>query len=65
MSEPMTWYTSEEMRHWLRRNNYCEEIANELCDQYAENLQRAFNKGREIGAREALAEPPPKAEVKT
>ena len=48
-----TWYTAEEMRHYLRVQRYSEEIADELSANYAKNLQQAFNKGYQIGAREA------------
>lgn len=32
---------------------YSEEIADELSADYAKNLQQAFNKGYQIGARES------------
>ncbi len=48
-----TWYTAEEMRHYLRLQRYSEEIADELSANYAKNLQQAFNKGYQLGAREA------------
>jgi hypothetical protein len=48
---PPQWYTPEEMRHYLFRHKYSAEIANELSVDYAMNLQRAFNKGFEMGQR--------------
>lgn len=52
-SRAPTWYTAEEMRHYLRAQRYSEEIADELSANYAKNLQQAFNKGYQIGARTA------------
>lgn len=45
------WYSAEEMLHYLQRQKYSDEIADELSVKYAENLQRAFNKGFELGLR--------------
>lgn len=48
-----TWYTEDEMRRYLAHNNYSVEIADELAKQYANNLQKAFEKGYDIGKRRA------------
>jgi len=40
-----SWYSAEEMRRYFKTNKYSDEIANELCDQYADNLQKAYEKG--------------------
>lgn len=52
------WYTAHELWHWLRRHNYVPEIADELSEEYAVNLQRAFNKGYELGQRESKIHKP-------
>jgi hypothetical protein len=49
------WYSPEEIRHHLIRSRYAPEIADELCVDYAANLQAAFMKGLEIGKRESVA----------
>jgi hypothetical protein len=41
------WYTKEDLYNDLRRNNYSEEIAEELSQKYADDLQHAFTKGWE------------------
>lgn len=46
---PIIWYTENEMRQWLIRNNYSEQIAIELSKKWADDLQGAFNKGYEKG----------------
>jgi len=48
-----TWYTENELRYYLSRNHYAKEIEDELAKNYAFNLQKAFEKGYEIGRREA------------
>jgi hypothetical protein len=51
------WYTREELRHYLTAfQHYHKDIANELCDDYAKNLQRAFEKGWEMATRKAQNE---------
>jgi hypothetical protein len=47
-----TWITAEEMFHYLRRKRYSHEIAAELAEDYATNLQRVFVRGFEMGQRE-------------
>ena len=44
-----TWYTPDEMRHYLIRHNYSREIADELAQRWADDLQGAFKKGYEKG----------------
>jgi len=44
-----TWYTPDEMRHYLIRHNYSREIADELAKRWADDLQGAFKKGYEKG----------------
>ena len=44
-----TWYTPDEMRHYLIRHNYSREIADELAQRWANDLQGAFKKGYEKG----------------
>jgi hypothetical protein len=49
-SSPSTvtqWYSKEEMYHDLRRGNYSHEIASELSERWARDLQGAFEKGVE------------------
>lgn len=46
---PASWCTAEELRHYLKRHHYADEIANELCAQYAKNMQAVFDKGVEVG----------------
>jgi hypothetical protein len=45
-AEPI-WYTKEEMYDWLINNNYSKEIAAELSEIWARDLQGAFKKGWE------------------
>lgn len=40
------WYTPEEMRRYLKSQNYSDDIAEELCNTYADNLTLAFEKGK-------------------
>jgi hypothetical protein len=40
-----SWYTPQEMHHWLICRNYAPAIADELATAYAFNLQNAFEKG--------------------
>lgn len=51
MSTAPIWYTADEMEHWLRCQKYAPNIAKELAEGYAYNLQRAFEKGFEIASR--------------
>jgi len=41
------WYDPKEMRRYLKSLNYSDEIADELCEAYAKNLNLAYNKGLE------------------
>ena len=50
------WYSANELRDMLLRCHYSETIANELCEAYAVNLQRAFEKGWEMGVRKGKQE---------
>jgi len=50
------WYTSDELYHYLRIQNYAQNIAEELSVKYAENLQKAFAKGWSMGERKAKQE---------
>jgi len=45
------WYSEAEINSWLRRKNYCEQIANELAGIIATNYQLAFNKGFAMGGK--------------
>lgn len=47
------WYTEGEMYHWLILREYAPSIARELSKDYARHLQAAFDKGFEIGKRQA------------
>lgn len=51
VNEPR-WYTKEQMHHWLKRGSYSEQIANELSEKWADDLQGAFNKGFEKASKE-------------
>lgn len=42
-----TWYTKEQMYDWLITENYSKEIATELSEAWARDLQGAFKKGWE------------------
>jgi hypothetical protein len=44
----MKWYTAEELKKYLHLQNYSDEIIKELAEQYATNLQLAFEKGRSV-----------------
>lgn len=46
---PPIWYTQNEIYDDLIRNKYSEEIAKELSQKWADDLQGAFNKGYEKG----------------
>lgn len=41
------WYTIEELKTWLMKNNYSEAIADELAPFLVKNYNKAFKKGRE------------------
>lgn len=43
-----SWYTPQELWEVLRREESA-HIANRLAEEYAKNLQLAFNKGFEMG----------------
>lgn len=43
------WYTREEMIQYLLRNNYSQQIADELSEKWAYDLQESFRKGFEKG----------------
>ena len=45
------WYSVEEVREWLIRNNYSLEIAGEIAGLFAEHMQKSFNKGHEVAER--------------
>ena len=45
------WYSPEEVREWLIRNNYSLEIAEEIAGLFAEHMQKSFNKGHEVAER--------------
>jgi len=53
VGEKPDWYTKEEIFHWLKRENYCEEIALELSGKVSNWLQGAFDKGVEKTERAA------------
>lgn len=44
------WYTADELKHYLRTQNYSNQIADELCEQYAKNLQLAYEKGISVAS---------------
>lgn len=50
------WYTRDEIVFMLKSMNYCDQIAEELADWALRHLQLAFNKGFEVGIRDAQAE---------
>jgi len=52
------WYSKTEMYDWLRRHHYSEQIANELAEAYATNLQAAYEKGFYVGQRTAKMNQP-------
>lgn len=41
------WYDAQEIREWLIRKNYSEEIAEEISVLFAEHFQHSFDKGFE------------------
>lgn len=43
------WYTREEMIQYLLRNNYSQQISDELSEKWAYDLQESFRKGFEKG----------------
>ena len=47
--QTVDWYSAEEVREWLIRNNYSLEIAGEIAGLFAEHMQKSFNKGHEVG----------------
>jgi aromatic ring-opening dioxygenase catalytic subunit (LigB family) len=49
MNKPPTWYTEREMYDWLRSKSYSHDIAKELAKMIADNYQKAFIKGYEMG----------------
>lgn len=48
------WYKPEEMCQHLRTKNYSPEIAEELCVDYAKNLEAALRKGKQQGMQRAI-----------
>jgi hypothetical protein len=40
-----SWYDAKEMHRYLKMNGYSDLIADELCADYANNLQLAYEKG--------------------
>jgi hypothetical protein len=57
------WYSASEMRDYLKRCGYGDAVAEELSADYATNLQRAFQKGYEMGSRATDAESAAKAKA--
>ena len=45
------WYSPDEVREWLTRNNYSTQIAGEIAGLFAEHMQKSFNKGHEVAER--------------
>jgi hypothetical protein len=45
------WYTPDDLKRHLLNNNYSKQIADELCEQYAKNLQLAYEKGKQSQAK--------------
>jgi len=41
-----TWYTPNELKQYLVQQKYSNQVADELCEQYAKNLQLAYEKGQ-------------------
>jgi hypothetical protein len=60
------WYTESEMYHWLILREYAPNIARELSKDYARHLQDAFDKGFDIGKRQAQRRcaPAPGSEIR-
>lgn len=48
------WYHPSELKTYLKNNNYSNLIADELCEQYAKNLQLAFEKGKQLSTPKPL-----------
>lgn len=44
-TEAPIWYTKDTIHTFLRKNNYSNDISNELSQLWADDLQRAFTKG--------------------
>ncbi len=42
------WYSPQEVREWLVRNNYSAEIGNQIAGLFAEHMQKSFDKGHEV-----------------
>ena len=49
--QTVDWYSPEEVREWLIKNNYSLEIAGDIAGLFAEHMQKSFNKGHEAGER--------------
>ena len=47
--QTVDWYSPEEVREWLIKNNYSLEIAGDIAGLFAEHMQKSFNKGHEAG----------------
>ena len=43
------WYSPQEVREWLIRNNYSAEIGNQIAGLFADHMQKSLNKGHEVG----------------
>ena len=52
-AKPPLWYSSGELREYLEQS-YPEEVAGELAEGYAINLQRAFEQGWTKGNADAM-----------
>lgn len=48
------WYSEYEMKTWLLKNNYSEQIAMELAPMLVKNYNSAFNKGYQMGRDDTL-----------
>lgn len=48
------WYHPEELRSALKQKGYSNEIADDLCTFYAEQLNKAHKKGRQHGMQRAV-----------
>lgn len=55
-AEPTQWYTRNEMRDYLLRHRYSEQIADELADMWAGLLEGALKRGRFEAALSPLPE---------
>jgi hypothetical protein len=49
--KPPIWYTKDELYDWLISENYSKQIADELAERWAGDLQHAFDKGWEKAKR--------------